>query len=127
MNRITKLLLALVACALCAAPAAAQEGTLKKIKDTGVIKIGNRDASLPLSYLDDQQKPIGYGTDICLRVVDAIKAELTLTVHYTVSGSAVAGSDYTAPSGTIVIPTGASSMPLPVHSWTTPRWKQTKP
>ena len=78
MNRITKLLLALVACALCAAPAAAQEGTLKKIKDTGVIKIGNRDASLPLSYLDDQQKPIGYGTDICLRVVDAIKAELKM-------------------------------------------------
>ncbi len=35
-----------------------------------------------------------------------------LTVHYTVSGSAVAGSDYTAPSGTIVIPTGASSVPL---------------
>ncbi len=27
--------------------------TLKKIADTGVIKIGHRDASIPFSYLDD--------------------------------------------------------------------------
>jgi len=61
-----------------AAPAAAQEGTLKKIKDTGVVKIGNRDASIPFSYLDDKQRPIGYGVDICLKIVDAIKAELKM-------------------------------------------------
>ena len=78
MKRISKLLLALAACALCVAPAAAQDGTLKKIKDTGVVKIGNRDASLPLSYLDDKQQPVGYGTDICLKVVEAIKAELKM-------------------------------------------------
>ena len=78
MKRISKLLMALAACALCVAPAAAQDGTLKKIKDTGVVKIGNRDASLPLSYLDDKQQPVGYGTDICLKVVEAIKAELKM-------------------------------------------------
>jgi glutamate/aspartate transport system substrate-binding protein len=34
--------------------------TLKKIKDTGTITIGHRDASIPFSYYDDQQKPVGY-------------------------------------------------------------------
>ena len=37
-----------------------------------------------------------------------------LTVHYTVGGSASAGGDYTAPSGMVVIPIGASSVPLPI-------------
>ena len=59
-------------------PAAALEGTLKKIKDTGVMKIGHRDASIPFSYLDDKQKPVGYGIDICLKIADAVKAELKL-------------------------------------------------
>lgn len=81
MNRIFKVLFALLAAALMAAPVAAQEltGTLKKIKDTGVVKIGHRDASIPFSYLDDQQKPIGYGVDICLKIVDAIKSELKMS------------------------------------------------
>ena len=80
MNRITKLLVIVAACAVCAAPVAAQEltGTLKKIKDTGVVKIGHRDASIPFSYLDDKQRPIGYGVDICLKIVDAIKAQLKM-------------------------------------------------
>src|SRR5450759_1706381 len=80
MTRIAKLLLTIAACAICAAPVAAQEltGTLKKIKDTGVVKLGNRDASIPLSYLDDRQQPVGYGVDSCLKVVDAIKAELKM-------------------------------------------------
>ena len=80
MNRISKLLLTVAACAICAAPVAAQEltGTLKKIKDTGVVKIGHRDASIPFSYLDDKQRPIGYGVDICLKIVDAVKAQLKM-------------------------------------------------
>ena len=52
--------------------------TLKKIKESGTVVIGHRDASIPFSYLDDQQKPIGYSMDICLKVVDALKAELKL-------------------------------------------------
>jgi glutamate/aspartate transport system substrate-binding protein len=35
-------------------------GTLKKIKETGTITIGYRDSSIPFSYLDDNQKPIGF-------------------------------------------------------------------
>src|SRR3972149_6982972 len=77
MSRIAKFLLTLAACAICVGPAVAQD-TLKKIKDTGVVKIGHRDASIPFSYLDDKQQPIGYGVDICLKIVDAVKAELKM-------------------------------------------------
>jgi glutamate/aspartate transport system substrate-binding protein len=72
--------LALAAFTLAAAPLAAQEpsGTLKKIKDTGSITIGHRDASIPFSYYDDKQQPVGFAMDICIRVVDALKTELKL-------------------------------------------------
>jgi glutamate/aspartate transport system substrate-binding protein len=53
-------------------------GTLKKVKETGTIVIGYRDSSIPFSYLDDNQKPIGFAIDICLRIVDAVKKELKL-------------------------------------------------
>ncbi len=69
-----------LAAMLCAAQADAEEltGTLKKIKETGVINIGYRDSSIPFSYLDDNQKPIGFAIDICLRIVEAVKKELKL-------------------------------------------------
>lgn len=73
-----RILLALgISASLCGA-AWAQEGTLKKIKDSGSITIGHRDASIPFSYYDDKQQPIGYSMDICARVVDALKAELKI-------------------------------------------------
>jgi glutamate/aspartate transport system substrate-binding protein len=61
-------------------PAAAQEptGALKRIKETGEITVGHRDASIPFSYLDDKQQPVGYSVDLCMRVVDAVKAELKM-------------------------------------------------
>jgi len=63
-----------------AQPAASQEltGTLKKIKDSGAITIGHRDASIPFSYYDDRQQPVGYALDICHRIVDGIRAELKM-------------------------------------------------
>ncbi len=78
MIRISKLLLALLAGALCAAPAVAQDGTLKKIKDNGYITVGHRDASIPFSYYDDKQQPIGFAMDLCAKIVDAVKAELKM-------------------------------------------------
>ena len=71
---------AALAVALCATSAQAQEltGTLKKIKDTGAITIGFRDSSVPFSYLDDNQKPIGFAMDICYKIVEAVKANLKL-------------------------------------------------
>src|ERR1700747_2749212 len=53
-------------------------GTLKNIKDTGAITLGFRDSSIPFSYLDDNQKPVGFAMDICLKIVDAVKKELKL-------------------------------------------------
>jgi glutamate/aspartate transport system substrate-binding protein len=73
-----RLLLSALACAMLAAPAMAQEGTLKKIKDSGSITIGHRDGSIPFSYYDDQQKPVGYAMDLCLRIADAVKSELKM-------------------------------------------------
>jgi glutamate/aspartate transport system substrate-binding protein len=69
-----------LAAALCSAPATAQEltGTLKNIKETGAITLGFRDSSIPFSYLDDNQKPIGYAMDICYKIVEAVKKELKL-------------------------------------------------
>jgi glutamate/aspartate transport system substrate-binding protein len=64
---------------LTAPGATAQESlTLRKIKETGVIAIGYRDGSIPFSYLDDRQEPIGYSMDLCRRVVDAVKRRLGL-------------------------------------------------
>lgn len=69
---------AVVALGLLAQPATAQEltGTLKKIKETGAITLGYRESSVPFSYLDDKQQPVGYAMDICYKIVDAVKKEL---------------------------------------------------
>lgn len=70
---------ALIAAAF-ALSAGAQEltGTLKKIKESGQITIGHRESSIPFSYLDANQKPIGYSMDLCDKIVAAIKAELKM-------------------------------------------------
>jgi glutamate/aspartate transport system substrate-binding protein len=70
---------------------AAQDGTLKKVKDSGAITVGHRDASDPFSYYDDKQQPIGYAMDLCMKIVDAVKAELkmsALKVNYQLVTSA---------------------------------------
>jgi glutamate/aspartate transport system substrate-binding protein len=73
-------LLSAIAASLLISPAGAQEltGTLKKIKETGQITIGHRESSIPFSYLDDKQQPIGYAMDLCMKVVDAVKADLKM-------------------------------------------------
>jgi glutamate/aspartate transport system substrate-binding protein len=52
--------------------------TLNKIKDAKSISLGYRESSIPFSYLDDKQKPIGFAMDICYKIVDAVKAKLNL-------------------------------------------------
>src|SRR6202142_3147744 len=79
MKRLRMIGLALAA-VLASGPTNAEEltGTLKKIKETGAIAIGYRDSSIPFSYLDDNQKPIGFAIDICYKIVEAVKQELKL-------------------------------------------------
>jgi len=83
MKRFASLLAAIVAITALSAlstPAFSQEltGTLKKIKESGSITIGHRDASIPFSYYDEKQHPVGYAMDICYKIVDAVKAELKM-------------------------------------------------
>ena len=81
MIRHTKAAVAALALALFALPAVAQEltGTLKKIKDSGTITIGHRETSIPFSYLDERQQPIGYSMDLCAAIVEEVKKELQLS------------------------------------------------
>jgi glutamate/aspartate transport system substrate-binding protein len=54
------------------------EGTLQKIKETGTFTIGYRESSLPLSYLDDKQQPVGFSIELCRHVVERVKSRLDL-------------------------------------------------
>src|SRR5471032_478778 len=91
MHRHTRAAIAAALVALLAAPAAFAEGTIDKIKQTGTITVANRDASIPFSYYDDQQRPVGYAMDICNRVVEDVKKSLNmpnLKVNYQLVTSA---------------------------------------
>lgn len=77
--RIRKLLFA----ALCLigvdfALAQGQSETLQKVKETGAITLGYREASIPFSYLDSQQKPVGISMDLCQGIVAKVKQQLNM-------------------------------------------------
>jgi glutamate/aspartate transport system substrate-binding protein len=57
---------------------AQETGTLKKLRDTGEIVLGVRDASIPFSYADDTGQAIGYSVDLCMRVVDHLRQTLKM-------------------------------------------------
>lgn len=79
-STLSRLTAGLLASTFLAVPVVAQEltGTLKKIKDSGVITLGVRETSIPFSYLDDKQNPIGYSIDLCMAIVEEVKKELTM-------------------------------------------------
>ncbi|CDG90381.1 amino acid ABC transporter substrate-binding protein [Xenorhabdus bovienii] len=53
-------------------------GTLKKIKDNGIIVVGHRESSVPFSYYDNQQNVVGYAQDYSNLIVDAVKKKLDM-------------------------------------------------
>ena len=70
-----------IATALLAAASAVQaeelSGTLKRIRASGVVYIGYREASVPFSFLHPRKKvPIGYSIDLCDEIVGAISEAL---------------------------------------------------
>ncbi len=77
MARLLALLLFI--CAL-SAHAQAPTGTLQKIRDSGVIHLGYREASPPFSSFSPDQRPIGYSIELCTRVVGAIQRQLGLPI-----------------------------------------------
>lgn len=52
--------------------------TLARIKERKTIVIAHREASIPISYLSEDSKPIGYAMNICANVIERIKRELKL-------------------------------------------------
>lgn len=65
-------------CGTSVAQTPALSGTLKKIKDEGVVVLGYREASIPFSYYDDAKQPVGYSIDYANLILDQIKKELNL-------------------------------------------------
>ncbi|WP_112322871.1 amino acid ABC transporter substrate-binding protein [Oceanibium sediminis] len=51
-------------------------GTLGKIAENGEIVLGYRESSVPFSYLDANQQPVGYSIELCMKIVDAVAEEL---------------------------------------------------
>jgi glutamate/aspartate transport system substrate-binding protein len=75
--KVKKAALLVAALGFLATGAYAQDaGTLKKIKDTGVISLGHRESSIPFSYYDDKQNVVGYSHEFALKVVEAVKQKL---------------------------------------------------
>jgi ABC-type amino acid transport substrate-binding protein len=61
-----------------AAPAAAQTGTLEKIRKQGAITMGYLDGSSPFSFRDANGQPQGYSVDLCRAIASGIRAQLKL-------------------------------------------------
>jgi ABC-type amino acid transport substrate-binding protein len=47
--------------------------TLDKVKASGEITLAYRESSIPFSYLDDKAQPVGFGFEICQKIVDDVK------------------------------------------------------
>jgi glutamate/aspartate transport system substrate-binding protein len=58
------------------AQAAGQSVVLDRIKERGQINMGHRESSVPFSYIGKSGKPIGYSVDVCMKIIDAVKAEI---------------------------------------------------
>ncbi|MFP1907737.1 glutamate/aspartate ABC transporter substrate-binding protein [Lonsdalea quercina] len=52
--------------------------TLQKIKARGLIVVGHRESSVLFSYLDNDQKVVGYSQEYSNAIVDAVKKQLGL-------------------------------------------------
>ncbi len=52
--------------------------TIERIRSTGKLTLGYRPDAPPMSYRDGAGKPSGYSVQLCTRVAEALKAELSL-------------------------------------------------
>lgn len=48
-------------------------GRLAQIAERGTIVLGHRESSVPFAYLDENQKPVGYSIDLCMKVVEEVE------------------------------------------------------
>jgi len=84
--------------------------TLDQIKSSKEITLGYRDASVPFSYVDQNQKPVGFSLDLCAHVVDSLKKTLGLP-QLDVKYLAVTGANRIPliQNGTVTIECGGTS------------------
>lgn len=73
-----KMLLVLPLCLMSHLSFADNSGTLDKIKATGAITLGTREASTPFNYVDDQGQHAGFGWEISQRIAERAKQQLGL-------------------------------------------------
>lgn len=79
MTQLKHALAAAAAIATLGTAAAAQDitqGRLAAIAERGSIVLGHRESSVPFAYLDENQTPIGYSIDLCMKVVEAVEETL---------------------------------------------------
>lgn len=69
---------ALFAVSVLAPSMAAAEGTLDRIKQNGLIRLGVREDAAPFSFRTDQGGIAGYSVELCVAVAQHIKQELQL-------------------------------------------------
>ena len=69
MKRVFALFLLLAVTASLAVPAAAQEGTLDKIRKSGVLTIGTRTGSPPFAYINKDNQWVGFTIDLVEQLV----------------------------------------------------------
>lgn len=76
----TFLAAAIAACGAGSAFAASNDlsGTLEKIKETGVVTVGFRIASIPFSYYNNEKQPIGYSIQYSKAIIDRLKEKLDM-------------------------------------------------
>lgn len=78
MLKRTLLLAGLAASLALAAPVSASESALSRIKQSGTLKLGYRENSVPFSFTGDDKQPRGYSVDLCRLVADDIGKQLNL-------------------------------------------------
>jgi glutamate/aspartate transport system substrate-binding protein len=78
-RRIYALAAACFALVLGSLPARAQtaDAAMARIRAHGEVVIGYRQSSIPFSFLDTSQKPVGYTIDLCMAVVDTLKRQIS--------------------------------------------------
>jgi glutamate/aspartate transport system substrate-binding protein len=69
-------------------------GTLDKVKQSGSFTMAYRESSIPFSYLDDKAQPVGFGFEICNRIVEEVKkatgrADLKLNLQAVTSANRI--------------------------------------
>ena len=94
-----------------AAPGALS-GTLKKIRDSGTITLGYRESSLPFSYLNKRQQPIGYSLDLCGEIADAAAAELGIEIKVAFAPVTAADRLQKVQSGAVDLECGSTTSNL---------------